>query len=47
MLSRADRLTDTLELPSIGCKISMADLYSKVELPEPQISGELKPPADT
>lgn len=47
MLSRADRLEDALELRSIGCKISMAELYHKVELPEPQISGELKPPADT
>lgn len=47
ILSRADRLTDTLELRSIGCKVAMADLYHRVELPPAQSSGELKPLADT
>ena len=32
VLSEASRLEDTLELPSIGCQLALADLYEKVDL---------------
>ncbi|HYW48908.1 MAG TPA: Uma2 family endonuclease [Bryobacteraceae bacterium] len=35
-LKSADRLEDSLELQSIGCRLALADLYNKVELSEPQ-----------
>ena len=44
LVKGASSLEETLELRSIGCRISMTDLYNKVELPPSQISGELKPP---
>lgn len=31
VLTSADRLEDTIELPSIGCRLTLADLYEKVE----------------
>ncbi len=34
---------ETLELQSIGCKLTMADLYQDVTLPPPQLTGELRP----
>ena len=35
VLSEASRLEDTLELPSIGCQLALADLYEKVDLEAP------------
>jgi len=35
LLSEAGRLEDTLELASIGCRLSLADLYEKVDLTAP------------
>jgi Uma2 family endonuclease len=32
VLSEAGRLEDILELPSIGCRLALADLYEKVDL---------------
>ena len=32
VLSEASRLDDTLELPSIECRLALADLYEKVDL---------------
>ena len=32
VLSEASRLEDTLEVPAIGCRLSLADLYEKVDL---------------
>jgi len=32
LLSEAGRLEDTLDLSSIGCRLSLADLYEKVDL---------------
>ena len=34
ILTSADRLEDTLDLQSIGCRLSLADLYEKVEFGE-------------
>lgn len=31
ILTSADRLEDLIDLPSIGCKLSLADLYERVE----------------
>ena len=31
LLSETDRVEDTIELPSIACRLSVADLYEKVE----------------
>ncbi|HTM48248.1 MAG TPA: Uma2 family endonuclease [Bryobacteraceae bacterium] len=33
LLSEASRPEDSLDLPSIGCRIAMADLYEKMSLP--------------
>ena len=38
ILSEASRLEDTLELPSIGCRLALADLYEKVDLTAPNSS---------
>ena len=38
VLSEASRLEDTLELPSIGCHLALADLYEKVDLSAPNSS---------
>jgi Uma2 family endonuclease len=32
VLSEANRLEEALELPSLGCRLSLADLYEKVDL---------------
>ena len=34
-IALADRLEDVIELPSIGCRLSLADVYRKVELATP------------
>lgn len=34
-IALADRLEDVIELPSIGCRLSLADVYRKVELTIP------------
>ena len=33
LLTSADRLEDSLDLESIGCRLALADLYEKVDLP--------------
>jgi len=33
LLKSADRLDDSLELQSIGCRLTLADLYNKVDMP--------------
>jgi Uma2 family endonuclease len=33
LLTVAERLEDTVELPAIGCRLSLAEVYDKVELP--------------
>ena len=37
----ADHMEDTLDLQSIGCKVTLADIYRRVVLPPPRLSGEL------
>jgi Uma2 family endonuclease len=32
LLTSADKLEDSVDLPSIGCRLNLADLYEKVEL---------------
>jgi Uma2 family endonuclease len=36
-------MEDTLDLHSIGCKLTLADVYEDVTLPPPQLTGELRP----
>jgi Uma2 family endonuclease len=36
LLTSADRLEDSLDLESIGCRLTLSDLYEKVDLPESQ-----------
>ena len=36
LLTSADRLEDSLDLQSIGCRLALADLYEKVDLPGSQ-----------
>jgi Uma2 family endonuclease len=33
LLTSADRLEDSLDLQSVGCRLALADLYEKVDLP--------------
>jgi Uma2 family endonuclease len=37
----AGRMEDTVDLQSIGCKVTLADIYEDVAIPPPQMSGEL------
>jgi Uma2 family endonuclease len=37
------RMEDTLDLHSIGCKLTLAEVYEDVVLPPPQLTGELRP----
>jgi len=41
VLQEASRLQDTLDLPSIGCRVVVADIYERLELPasNPQASA--------
>jgi Uma2 family endonuclease len=36
LLTSADRLEDSLDLESVGCRLALADLYEKVDLPGSQ-----------
>ena len=36
LLTSADRLEDSLDLQSIGCRLALADLYEKVDVPGSQ-----------
>jgi Uma2 family endonuclease len=40
LLTSAGRLEDSLELQSIGCRLALADLYEKVDLPEPPADAD-------
>ena len=35
LLTIADRLEDTIEIPSIDCRLTLADIYEKTQLAEP------------
>jgi len=39
LLTSADRLEDSLDLQSIGCRLALADLYEKVDLPGSQFTS--------
>jgi Uma2 family endonuclease len=41
LLTGASKPEDTLDLQSIGGKVTLADLYEDVALPPPQLTGEL------
>ena len=44
LLTSADRLEDVLDLPSIGCRLALADLYERVEFGDKsETSGRRKP----
>jgi Uma2 family endonuclease len=36
LLTIADRLEDTMEIPSIDCRLTLADIYEKTQLAEPK-----------
>jgi Uma2 family endonuclease len=40
LLTAVTRLEDSIDLPSVGCRLLLADLYEKVELSPPQGAGE-------
>jgi Uma2 family endonuclease len=39
LLTSADGLEDSLDLESIGCRLALADLYEKVDLPGSQFTS--------
>jgi Uma2 family endonuclease len=43
MLTASSRLEDSLDLPSVGCHLALADLYEKVEFSEPVTAGGGRP----